>query len=227
MPNYTSKNKGRHYTKMSDGKFVKLFNKPTWILVGAYPQDNIKAKGSIFLQKYDQSDFLEYYLDFINFVSVDPHIIIISGVSHREFVKHHRSDEYALIENKMFEHSNSAEDLKLGILGTSRRDVLFIEKPSIPSLELFKRVAVDKSSKLIYRYSEDMDSMGAVKSDKSIKYLFKSPNKLIGTYFIGRNELENLKKKFYLPIFSRNKFAFEIMADIKFNFVEDIRDSND
>ena len=227
MPNYTSKNKNRHYTKMSDGKFIKLFNKPTWILVASYSQDNIKAKGSVFLQKYEDSDFLEYYLDFINFVSVDPHIIIISGVSHKEFVRHHRSDEYAIIENKLFEHSNSAEDLKLGILGTARRDVLFIDKPFMPSLELFKRIAIDKSSKLVYRYSEDIESIGAIKSDRSTKYLFKSPNKLAGTYFVGRNELESLKKKFYSSFYSRNKFAFEIMADIKFNFVEDLCDSND
>lgn len=215
---FSHSGKSKAYPKPENNK-PKLFNSPTWILDGSAPEQNIISRGSVLLQKYEKSEILEYYLDFIHMVSSNPRIVIVSGVSNNEFIKHGRSAEYGIIENQLYRLTNSAENLRLGILGSPiSKDTFFIEKPIIPKIEIFKRIAENKRSKIVCIEETNSKKIGLADSNE-IKFVFGTNIKLSGLYYFNEQDLIRLRKKIIGPSFAKNKFAFEMFTNIKFKIV--------
>lgn len=225
MAVYTYQGNNKKYVKpkrKDKDQIPKLFDNVTWILNGAYPFKNMKSKGSELLQKVDGSEILEYQLDFINLISNNPRIILISGISHKEFVLHPRSSEYIIMQNQFYEFSNSAEDLRLGLLGATDH-VIFLEKPVIPNLTLFTSLSKNNKSKVCCRKAANNKEIGALEGQsKNVnKYSFFSPNKLVGIYYLGDQEIQRLKKKMTSDSFHKSKYAFEMFTELKLKLIMD------
>jgi len=223
MAAYTYQGKTKKYVKPKNKEEVpKLFDNVTWILNGSYPDNGLKSRGSELLQKVNGSEILEYQLDFINLVSNNPRIILISGISHKEFVLHPRSNEFIIIQNQLYEFSNSAEDLRLGLLGSTNH-ALFIEGPVIPKIELFQSIAKNTKSKVCCTKIANDEDIGALEGqNKNVtKYSFFSPNKLMGIYYLGEPEILRLKRKMSSDSFHKSKYAFEVLTELKLKLVMD------
>lgn len=223
MPAYTYQGKDKKYVKPKNkAEPNKLFDNVTWILNGAYPADGLKSRGSELLQKVNESEILEYQLDFINLVSNNPRIIVISGISHKELVLHPRSNEFIIIQNQLYEFSNTAEDLRLGLLGSTNH-VIYIEKPIIPKIGLFQNIAKNFKSKVCCTKKINDKDIGALEGqNKNVtKYSFFSPNKLMGVYYLVESDILRLKRKMSSDSFHKSKYAFEVLTEMKLKLLMD------
>lgn len=217
MQSYTYSGKKKLYAKPTEkgqsNNFI--FKNVGFILCGAHPFNNTKSNGSKLLHKYKDSEVFEYQLDLINSICENPEIIVTTGIDHKEFVKHQRKSEFVIVENQMYEFSNSAEDLRLGLLALRSPHVIFIDSVIIPTIETMRYLLTGRemSSKIFTKKVND-NYIGAIKGERYIdSYSFSSPDKLTGMYFINTNDIHRILKKTIGKNFSKNKFAFELLED--------------
>lgn len=226
MQSYIYKGHPKPYPKINQQS--KLFKNITWILCGSYPHMGRKTYGSKLLQKFNGSEILEYQLDFIEMVSENPRVVLISGISHREFLIHERSTEYSVIQNHFFEFTNSAEDLKLGLYGSTPSDIIFMESPVIPKLTTFQSLSKNKKSKLVVHSLENNRHIGINPSKRNYvdKFCYASKLKLSGIYYFCEGDVLKLRKKTIVSSYSKNKFAFELLGDIGMKYIVETNDEN-
>lgn len=224
MQSYTYSGKKKLYPKPTE-KTVNnyLFRNMGFILCGAHPAHDTKSNGSKLLYKYNNSQVLEYQLDLINTVCENPEIIVTTGIDHKDFVKHERKSEFVIVENQMYEFSNSAEDLRLGLLALRSPHVILLDSAIIPTIETMKYLLTGRemSSKIFTKKLND-DYIGAVAGEKYLdKLSFHSPHKLTGMYFINTNDINRILKKSIGKNYAKNKFAFELLQDSNSTIIYD------
>lgn len=227
MTSYIYNGKSKQYASplRRKNKKAPLFSNMAFILCGSHPIEGFKVNGSNLLFEYQDSEILEYQLDIIHSVCEDPEIIVISGVSHSDFVKHDRRNEFILIENQLYEFSNSAEDLKIGMHAIRSPHAIFIDNGFIPTLDTFKYLAnsKDRVSKVFLKSTPDKNYVGANIGSGGIinNFTFSTNNTITGMFYITTNDIDRLRKKSITKKFLKNKFAFEILSDLKLKAVVD------
>lgn len=224
MQSYTYKGKSKLYRKpveSSERRF--LFKKMGFIIAGSQPIFETKSYGNKLLYTYNDFEILEYYLDLFNTICEEPEIIITTGLSHKDFVKHRRRDEFSIVENQMYEFSNSSEDLRLGLLALRSPHTIFIDSVFLPTIDTMKHLLTGRemSSKVFTKRLND-NYVGVSCGDKYISsFNFESDLKLTGMYFINTNDIDRIRKKCIGNTFSKNKFAFELLSDAKATVIID------
>lgn len=224
MESYTYKGKSKLYRKpvQPTGKTF-LFKKMGFIIAGSQPIFDTKSYGNKLLYTYKNFQILDYYLDLFNTICEEPEVIITTGVSHKDFVKHQRKDEFSIVENQMHEFSNSSEDLRLGLLALRSPHTIFIDSVFLPTVETMKYLLTGRemSSKIFTKKLND-NYMGVSVGEKYISsFNFDSDLKLTGMYFINTNDIDRIRKKCIGNTFAKNKFAFELLSDAKATIIID------
>lgn len=201
-----------------------VFDKMCFVIVGSYPVNNTKSKGNRLLQKYKGSEIFEYQLDLAYETCSNPEVILITGLQQKEFLKHPRRNECSIIENPFFEFTNSAEDIRLALMACRSNDVIFLDGAIIPTYEIMKSVLTCKRSKAFYRKNDGYDQAGLVTSsgiEVITSYSYSSNKKLTGMYYLNKGDMDRLRKKTIGCGFSKNKFFYELLNELKILPVED------
>lgn len=224
MQSYTYKGKSKLYRKPVEKQSKNfLFKNMGFIICGSQPIFETKSYGNKLLYEYKNVQVLDYYLDLIHEVCEDPEIIITTGLSHKDFVKHERKDEFAIVENQMYEFSNSSEDLRIGLLALRSPHTVFIDSVCLPTVDTMRYLLTGRemSSKIFTKKLQD-NYMGVTTGDKYISgFDFDSEFKLTGMYFINTNDIDRIRKKTISNVFAKNKFAFELLSDAKATMILD------
>ncbi len=229
MSTYIYKGRSKTYEKPKRTKKSDfIFEDMCFVLVGSYPLNGVKFKGSKLFKKHLDSEVLEYNLDLFSTICKRPEVIILSGVSNKEFIKHHRRQEYIIVENAFFEFTNSAEDLRLGLLATRSPEIIFIDSAFIPVIDTINLITEDNHSKIFCK--DEIDNkydIGAMEGDNGFvsSFTFTSQSKLTGMYYINPLDVARLRKKTCGASFAKNKFAFEMFDEIKMKKINDITNS--
>jgi len=220
MSSYVYRGKSKLYPRPVEKKQDKpLFQNIGFILCASYPDKGFKINGSKLLRKYKNSAIIDYQLDLINSVCIKPEIIITTGISVKEFVKHERREEFIIIENQLYEFSNSAEDLRLGLMAMRSPHCIFIDSGFIPTLDTFKYLLghKDRTSKVFIKDGKDEDYVGVTVANSGYinSFSFATNNNVAGMYYINTNDINRIRKKTLHKTYAKNQFAFELIKDIK------------
>lgn len=229
MSIYIYRGRSKTYEKPQKQKKIEfLFENMCFIIVSSYPLDGVKSKGSKVLQKHLDSEVIEYNLDLFGSICKNPEIIVISGISGKEIIKHSRRQEYIVVENSLFEFTNSAEDLRLGLLATRSPEVIFLDSSFIPVLDTLNLIKEDNNSKAFCK--EEIDNkydIGVLEGETGYisSYTFTSQDKLTGMYYLNSQDVSRLRKKTCGSSFNKNKYAFEMFDEIKMKKINDTTNS--
>lgn len=228
MQSYTYKGSKKFYPKP---QFIQqnnyLFKNMGFIISASQPMLGTKMYGNKVLFKYKDSEILEYNLDLIYSICENPEVILVSGFDNKALLKHNRKSEFNIVENQLYEISNSCEDLRLGLQALKSPHCVFIDSVIIPTVSTMKYLLVgrDMSSKVFTKKIPD-DYMGVINGEKYIsKFTFSSPDKLLGMYFINTHDIDRLRKRSLGKGFTKNKYAFELFKDLHTIMINDESDS--
>jgi len=218
MHSYIYSGKQKTYPQPKKNKIKPIFKNIGFILVASHPVGGFKVNGSPLLANFNGSQILEYQLDVINSVCENPEILISTGIDHNDFVKHERKEEYSIIENTLYEFSNSSEDLRLCLNALRSPHVVFIDTAFIPTIDTFKYLLSKKNqySKIFIKNNKYKDYVGVTLEKGLIKdFSFNVENSLTGMYYINTNDIYRIRKRNTTKVFNKNKFTFELFTDIK------------
>jgi hypothetical protein len=84
-----------------------------------------------------------------------PLLLVVGGFDIKRIFKHPRRNEFQIIENTLFEFTNSSEDLRLGLNGIPRAPTVIVDAAFLPSVETYRLLVTDPNdSKIIYSERE-------------------------------------------------------------------------
>lgn len=227
MQSYVYKGKSKVYSQPVEKKSTTkpLFKNMGFILCATYPSAGFKINGSKLLANHNGSEILEYQLDLIKETCENPEIIVTTGVDSRTFMKHTRKSEFIIIENQLSEFSNTAEDLRLGLLALRAPHVIFIDSGFIPTTQTLKYLLghKDRSSKAFIKEGRDPEFVGIKMGQNGYieSYNFLTENNLVGMYYINPNDIDRIKKKSFGKKFSKNQYTFEVLKELKVKAILD------
>lgn len=193
-----------------------LMEDVTFILCGSYPAHGIKSNGSKLFCEFKESQVIDYNLDLFYKICKNPDVIITTGQDHKDFVKHHRKSQFSIVQNCFFEFSNTAEDLRIGLLAARNSKVVFIESGFIPTFATMK-LLVDSGYKSSKIYTKDIDDEypGVKTSGGIVKdFCFNTYEKITGMYYLCEKDISKARKKAVGKDYSRNQFAFEFLKSV-------------
>lgn len=230
MQSYVYNGKKRIYEAPKQKKVSKpLFENLGFIICGSYPTNGVKSNGSKLLATHNGSTLLDYHLDLINSVCENPEIIVVSGVSTKDLLRHPRKSEYIIVENQMYEFSNTAEDLRIGLLALRSPNLIYIDSGFLPTIKSLKYLLghKDRTTKAFLKDEKDENYVGVNIGNNGYiaNYSFKTQNTLAGMYYINPNDIGRIRKRTINKNFSKNLFTFELLSDLKVKAVLDESDS--
>lgn len=231
MLSYVYNGKSKFYAKPAKKQAKKklLFKNMGFVLCGAHPVGGFKVNGSNLLTEYLGSEIIEYQLDLINSICEDPEIIVVTGIAHNQFVKHSRRSEFSIVENQLYEFSNSAEDLRLSLNALKSPHLIFIDSGFIPTIDTYKYLLghKDRTTKVFIKDVQDPNYVGVnIGSNGYVaNFSFLAKNSLTGMYYINTNDIQRIRKKSISKNFSKNKFAFEMLEELKTKAILDESES--
>lgn len=230
MQSYVYKGSKRIYeTPTKEKKSKPLFSNLAFILCGSYPINGFKSNGSKLFAEHNGSTLLDYHLDLINSVCESPEIIVTSGVSTKDLVKHQRKSEFIIVENQLYEFSNPAEDLRLGLLALRSPNVIYIDSGFMPTIKTLKYLLghKDRTTKAFIKDVKDDNYVGINIGNNGYiaNYSFLTQNTLAGMYYINPNDVGRIRKRTISKDFSKNLFTFELLSDLKVKAILDESES--
>lgn len=230
MQSYVYNGKKRIYEAPKQKKVAKpLFENLGFIICGSYPTNGVKSNGSKLLATHNGSTLLDYHLDLINSVCENPEIIVVSGVSTKDLLRHPRKSEYIIVENQMYEFSNTAEDLRIGLLALRSPNLIYIDSGFLPTVKSLKYLLghKDRTTKAFLKDEKDENYVGVNIGNNGYiaNYSFKTQNTLAGMYYINPNDIGRIRKRTINKNFSKNLFTFELLSDLKVKAILDESES--
>lgn len=200
-----------------------LIDSCSFLIIASSPMANVKMLGCPLINDQYDDEVLNLYLDGIQSICKNPNIIISAGFQSKKILKHRRRAEYSVIENLLYELTNSAEDLRLGLNGTRSTPLAVFDAhfiPSYTSMELL--FETQKESSMLWSRRK-IDTVGCDINDNDLInfYGFKCSAKLKGAYFLSHSDADKMRKRIVGSTFNRNKFDYEMLTELRMRAKED------
>jgi hypothetical protein len=208
--------------KQTGGSF--LVENVAFIIIASRPISNTKSLGCPLVNNYFGTDIIDFHLDIINMVCKNPEIVIIGGYDIKKILKHSRRAEYTVIENVLYELTNSATDLKIGLNATRSNKIVVIDSSLIPSFQSFQLLFNNQKISSILHSARPSSYIGCEisKINNTVSYFsYKSAQKLKGINYLCPSDTLRLRKKIIGATFSNNKFDFELYNETQLLALED------
>lgn len=203
--------------KTKTGKIKYIVDQCSFILLSSYPLANVKKLGCPLSNDYYGEEVLDLHLDLIQTICKSPNIIVVGGFDIKKIFKHSRRNEFQIIENTLFEFTNSSEDLRLGLNACVRSNTVVLDSVFLPSVESYKLLFKDlTSSKILYSIRKS-DCVGInINQEEIINFFgYGCENKIKGAYYLNLNDFDRIRKKCIGSSFNKNKFDYEILEELK------------
>lgn len=226
MAKYQYKGKSKIVSEIPQGTKYKhkfIVDKCSFVLMSAYPISGVKRLGCPLSNDHYDNDVLDLHLDLINSVCKNPSIMVIGGFDVKKIFKYPRRNEFQIVENTLFQFTNSSEDLRIGLNAVERNYTVVLDATFLPSIETYKLLLKDLNiSKVVYSERKS-DCVGInLTSDNIINFFgYRCPLKIKGAYFISLEDFDRLRKKNMGSTFNKNKFDYEMLEELKMLGVED------
>lgn len=200
-----------------------LIDKCTFIIIASSPMANTKMLGCPLINDTYDDEVLNLFLDGINNICANPNIIVIGGFQIKKILKHQRRGEYSVIENLLYDMTNSAQDLKIGLNASRSSPILVLDANFLPSYTSMSLLFENQLESSILYSKRKIDRVGCdISSTGYVNYFgFKCENKLKGAYYLSHNDADRMRKKIVGSTFNSNKFDFELLTEIRIKAKED------
>lgn len=230
MAKYEYKGRSKIITeipKRKPKKAKQTIDNCCFLLLSAYPLAGVKKLGCPLSNDYYEDEVMNLHLDLIYEVCKAPFISVVGGFDIKRILKHPRRNEFQIIENTLFEFTNSSEDLRIGLNGIPRAPTVVVDAAFLPSIETYKSLLIDPNdSKIIYSTRES-DCVGCNLTKEGLVNFFgyACPHKTKGAYILSVSDIDRIKKKMLGSTFNKNKFDYEILDELRLIGVEDLSKS--
>ncbi len=149
--------------------------------------------------------------------------MVVGGFDVKKIFKYNRRNEFQIIENTIFEFTNSSEDLRIGLNSIPRNYTVVLDAVYLPSVETYKMLLKDLNvSKIVYSERQS-NCIGVNITNENIVNFFgyKCKNKTKGAYFLNLEDFDKIRKRTFGSSFNKNRFDYEILEELKMYAVED------
>lgn len=179
------------------------------------------------LLKYNKKTILDNQIEVLTSLFNKAEISIVGGFDINKIIRK-VGKTVRVIENQMYENTNSGESLRLGINNSMLDNILFLHGDLIISQEIFDNVKMDQSFLLVDSGNQfEEKEVGITIVDGAATVLsYSLPTKWCQIAYLAENELCILKKLMMKNDFSSKTFlTFEVINKIienngKFNCFE-------
>jgi len=224
MPISTFKYEGRSviYDKVKPASKHQVCHKAAFIIINSRPYCNKISNLPPSLMEYAGSEILNYQLDVIHAFCYDPEIIIVGGHKINKVLKFDRRSEYCIVENVIYDVSNSAEDVRIGINASLSPLVFFLRGEFVPSYFSFEKLYDAENSATLYKEIK-ANGVGLIQDrlNNIRSFTFKSNKKFLGLTKLSKPDVARLKKKVCSSTCRKNMFDFELFEEFKLEAIED------
>lgn len=217
---YTGKKTTVITPKDIDGE--KLIDSATFIINASRPLKKKKSSGSVSFYKYKGSQLIDFQLDCIYRICKHPQVIFVAGADTNKMVKHKRRAEFCVVENKMHELANNAEDLRIGINASIYGQTFWMDGRLVPTIKTFEQLLQNpKQSACLVREREGYD-LGVVCNSHNVitSFLYRAKLKVSGLYYLNNVDTNRLKNKVSIS-FNYNMFDYDLLKEFNMFVVED------
>lgn len=209
------------YPKLANQKHI--IDTANFVIISSYPMSGIKKLGCPLSNEYYEDNVLELHLDIIYSICKNPFILIVGGFDVKRILKHKRRNEFQLIENHLYEFSNTSEDLRIALNVIPKNKTVVVDGSFLPTIEsyslLFNNVG---QSKVLYSIRKSECVGVNTGSENIINYFsFLCERKTKGAYFINLIDFDRLRKKCLGVSFNKAKYDYEILEELKMTAIED------
>ena len=193
-----------------------IIDEATFLINTVRPLKLKKTKGPVCLYKHANLNLINYQIQAIKNICKNPTIIYLVGLGAEKVIKNSNRSEFSVIENKIYEITNSGEDFRLGINATTTNKIVYLHGNLIPT---------EKSYKLLYRNGKQSSSLYYTNNNNDIGFLFNryqivsewvygSINKSVGMFYFNEKDTNHLKNIAANNI-RKNQFDYELMKKCK------------
>lgn len=211
-------------TPKPKGVVDPLYHNMSFVVLGSYPVATPKNQISPFYVEYNGFLVIDYFIELFHLVAKNPEIIFVSGFGPKKIGKHTQKMSFVLIENQLYETTNNAEDLRLGLNACLGNTGYIINANLLPTYNTFKQFRVNKNAALYYE-SQKIDQVREgilINENNDIdEFCYGSTHKLKGLYYFNNKDFNRLKAKVNGPSYVNNKFAWELYNNIKMSAILD------
>lgn len=228
---YIYKGRSRIVSKIPEVKNDKptiLIDSCSVVIMASNPMSGIKKLGCPLINDSYDDEVMNLYLDGMKSFIKSPNIIIVGGYNIKKILKHDRRNEYIIVENILFDLTNSAEDLRVAINATSSGPILVFDANFIPSKKSMQLLLEDKNQSSLL-YSKRVSNLVGCDVSKGgfINYFgYKCPNKIKGAYYLSSVDADKMRKRICGSTFNKNKFDFEMLTELRIKAKEDTSTSS-
>ena len=226
MARYEYKGRSKIIERIPEKKINKqkfIINQCNFILIASSPMANVKSLGCALSNSFYDNEVMDIHLDLIKSICKNPFILVVGGFDSKKVLRHDRKNEFQLIENSIFEFTNSSEDLRIGLNAVPRGYTIVIDSAFIPSVETYKLLTEDiNESRIAYsvRKSEYV-GINTTSSDIVNYFGYSCEKRLKGAYSLSQLDSDKLRKRFTGSSFNKSKFDYEFLLELKLRGVED------
>lgn len=209
--------------KSKTNKTKYIIDQCSFILISSYPMADTKKLGCPLSNNYYGDEVLDLHLDIIQSICKSPNIIVVGGFDIKRILKHKRRNEFQIVENSLFEFTNSSEDLRLGVNATARSNTIVLDATFLPSIDSYKLLLKDKTkSKILYSIRKS-NCIGINITTNGIVNFFGygCDNKTKGAYYLNIDDFDRIRKKCTGSSFIKNKFDYEILEELSIKGILD------
>lgn len=204
-----------------------LIDSCAFIIIASSPISNTKKLGCPLINEHFGTEVLDFHLDVIKLICKNPEIVIVGGFEIKKLLKHPRREEYIIVENLLYELTNSAEDLKIGLNATRGSNICVIDGNFIPSITSYKLLLSEPmKSSILYSNRKSLAVGCEIGNENYVSYYsYKSENKLKGAMYLSQTDSARMRKKILGSTFNKNKFDFELLDETRIIALNDTSQS--
>lgn len=200
-----------------------IIDKCSFIIIASYPIAGVRKLGCPLINEHYDEQVLDLHLDLINSICRCPNIMIVAGFDVKKLFKYKRRNEFQIIENTIFEFTNSSEDLRIGLNSIARDYTVVLDGAFLPSVETYKLLLTDlNTSKIIYSKRESQCVGVNITEENIVNYFgYKCENKTKGAYYLSMEDFDKIRKRTFGSSFNKNRFDYEMLEELKMTAIED------
>lgn len=217
---YNGKQKAHNKPKPSHSEHLCEFG--TFIIYGGRFVNGMKTQGNPLLWLHEHNPLIEYQLNCINYICAKPEIIVIGGFEFEKLSRFKRRTEYKLIENVLYDLSNTALDLRFALNISSYNNVHILDSTFIPNVPMFRAITKNPNESQILVESDNANNnIGVHVNSNNIitSFSYMGVHELSGYKYLSPLDTLRLKKIVVNPYFVRTKYDFEMLDTLKIRTV--------
>lgn len=200
----------------------KLVDSVTFIVNASRPLKKKKSSGIVCFYKYMDSQLIDFQLDCFYKICKNPQVIYVTGIETNKMVKHRRRAEFSVVENKIYDLTNSAEDLRIGMNASIYNKTFWMDARLVPTVKTFKNLLHYPKRSACLTHINDTYDLGVVCNSSGIitDYLYSAQSKVRGLFYLNMQDTNRLKSKL-ATAFPKNQFDFDLLKEFNLTAIED------